>query len=138
MDPVGVVRSLIECINDSDWAGVRTLLHVHFRRHSLAAGGSGEESAEDFVRFLQAEHAAYPDAREVLLEAFASGTQVAARHQFTGTQLGPLGAYPPTGRTVRSTYIAIYRIENGQILEAWAEWDNLADLRQLGHLPNAG
>ena len=138
MDPVAVIRRLVERINAGDWTGVRALLHAQFRRHSMAAGGSGEESAEDFLRFLQEEHSAYPDAREVLLEAFCAGTRVAARHQFTGTQHGPLGAYPPTGRAVSSTYIAIYRIEDGRIREAWAEWDNLADLRQLGHLPGAG
>ncbi|MBS0579002.1 MAG: ester cyclase [Proteobacteria bacterium] len=137
-DPVAVVRSLVARINGSDWAGVHALLHANFRRHSMAAGGRGEETAEEFVCFLQEEHVAYPDAHEVLLDAFAAGAQVAARHQFTGTQLGPLGAHPPTGRTVRSTYLAIYRIEDGRIREAWAEWDNLADLRQLGHLPEAG
>ena len=136
-DPLTIVRTLVERVNGGDWAGVGALLHPHFCRHSMAAGGSGEETAEDFVRFLQEEHASYPDAREVLLDAFACGAQVAARHHFTGTQLGYLGAYPPTGRTVSSTYLALYRIEDGQIREAWAEWDNLADLRQLGLLQEA-
>ena len=27
----------------------------------------------------------------------------------------------------------IYRLESGRIVEAWAEWDNLAGLKQLGH-----
>ena len=45
-----------------------------------------------------------------------------------------MGSYPPNGKTINAEYIAIYRVRNGQILEAWVEWDNLADLRQLGHL----
>ena len=32
-------------------------------------------------------------------------------------------------------YIATYDVENGRIAEAWAEWDNLADLMQLGYTP---
>lgn len=28
---------------------------------------------------------------------------------------------------------AIYRLERGRIAEAWAEWDNLYGLQQLGH-----
>ncbi|MCQ3934017.1 MAG: ester cyclase, partial [Gammaproteobacteria bacterium] len=34
---------------------------------------------------------------------------------------------------LEATYIAIYRVENQRIAEAWAEWDNLAVLKQLGH-----
>lgn len=30
-------------------------------------------------------------------------------------------------------YLAIYRIESGLIVEAWAEWNNLSGLIQLGH-----
>lgn len=65
---------------------------------------------------------------------FSDGTKVAARHSFTGTQLGPLGDHPPNGNRVRSVYIALYQVEDGRIREAWAEWDNLADLHQLGHV----
>ncbi len=56
------------------------------------------------------------------------------RHGFRGTQHGALGSYLPTGKTMNGVYIAIYHVRNGQILESWAEWDNLAGLRQLGHL----
>ena len=30
-------------------------------------------------------------------------------------------------------YLAIYRVRDGQIVEAWVEWDNLTALRELGH-----
>jgi ketosteroid isomerase-like protein len=53
---------------------------------------------------------------------------------FRGTQHGAMGSYLPTGKAMHAEYITIYRVRNGQILEAWAEWDNLASLRQLGHL----
>jgi len=64
----------------------------------------------------------------------AEGDKVAVRMRFRGTQLGRLGEYVATGRQVESQYLAIYRIADGRIVEAWAEWDNLASLRQLGHL----
>ena len=135
MDPITVVRQLVEAINRSDWATLRSLLHPAFRRHSMAAGAAGEENAAEFLRFLQGEHHTFPDAREEILDLFSDGAKVAARHLFTGTQLGPLSAYPPTGNRVQSVYIALYHVENGYIKEVWAEWDNLADLRQLGHAP---
>jgi len=44
-----------------------------------------------------------------------------------------MGSYPSTGKVMNAEYIAIYRVWNGQVIEAWAEWDNLAGLKQLGH-----
>jgi predicted ester cyclase len=58
---------------------------------------------------------------------------VAARSQFCGTQLGRLGSYPPSGKVLSATTLAIYRLEGGRIAEAWVEWDNLYGLRQLGY-----
>ena len=89
-------------------------------------------SAEQLVAFLQGEYATFPDARESLLDLVAEHDKVAARHRFRGTQLGPLGSFPPSGKVLDATYLAIYRIDEQRIAEAWAEWDNLAGLRQLG------
>lgn len=128
-----LVRAFVEAINAKDWQRVLGLLASDFRRHSTAAGQPGVKSARDLVAFLQAEFVTFPDASETLLDLVAEGDKVAARHQFRGTQLGAMGSFPPSGRLLEATYMAIYRIENRRIAEAWAEWDNLAALRQLGH-----
>jgi len=39
-----------------------------------------------------------------------------------------------TPRNDQCGHIAIYRIEDGRIAEAWAEWDTLSGLAQLGHI----
>ena len=44
-----------------------------------------------------------------------------------------LGAHAPMGRRVQSVYLALYTVQHGRIAACWAEWDNLAGLRQLGH-----
>lgn len=109
------------------------ILDPAFVRHSVAAGQPGARSAKDLIEFLKQEYASFPDATEELLDMVAEGDKVAARHAFSGTQVGPLGLYPPTGKRMTAAYLAIYRIAEGRICEAWAEWDNLAGLRQLGH-----
>ena len=48
-----------------------------------------------------------------------------------------MGLFPPSGKVLNASYIAIYRIENQRIAEAWAEWDNLAGLKQLGYANEA-
>ncbi len=128
-----LVRDFVEAVNTQDWPRVLALVATDFARHSTAAGDPQVRSAAQLVAFLQAEYRTFPDAEETLLDLLADGDKVAARHQFRGTQLGPMGPFPPSGKVMSATYLAIYRIENGRIAEAWAEWDNLAGLRQLGH-----
>jgi steroid delta-isomerase-like uncharacterized protein len=128
-----VVRAFVEAVNAQDWPRVIDLLAPDFTRHSAAAGEPQVRSAKDLVAFLQAEFATFPDAKETLVDLVAEVDRVAARHQFRGTQLGPMGPFPPSGKVLSSHYLAIYRIENHRIAEAWAEWDNLAGLKQLGH-----
>jgi len=92
------------------------------------------ESRSDLVMSLHREFETFPNAHETILDIFAEGEKVAVRHHFSGTQRGTMGSYSSTGKIMNAEYIAIYRVRNGQIIEAWAEWDNLAGLRQLGHL----
>jgi predicted ester cyclase len=108
---------------------------ANFARHSSAAGEIGVHSRLDLITFLRAEYITFPDANEQIVDILGEGDKVAVRMRFRGTQAGILGTYPPTGKIVDSEYLAIYRIEGGLIVEAWAEWDNLASLKQLGLLP---
>jgi len=132
-----LVRSFVDAINAQDWPRVIDSVASDFTRHSTAAGEPAVRSSKELVAFLQAEFATFPDATETLLDLVAEGDKVAARHRFHGTQLGPMGSFPPSGKVLDANYIAIYRIENARIAEAWAEWDNLAGLKQLGHTSEA-
>jgi steroid delta-isomerase-like uncharacterized protein len=132
--PGEVVRAFVEAVNRRDWQALETLVAPDFARRSMAAGAP-VSSRQELIQFLHAEYATFPDGKEEIAELVAESDKVAVRMRFRGTQFGPMGSYPPTGRSVESEYLAIYRIEAGVIVEAWAEWDNLSTLRQLGHLP---
>ena len=130
-----VVRALVDAVNAHDLDRVAELVAEGFVRHSAAAGRPGVRSRDDLLSFLRAEREAFPDGAETIEDIVAEGDRVAVRHRFTGTQLGPLGRRPPLGRRMTADYLAIYRVAGGQVVEAWAEWDNLDGLVQLGHLP---
>ena len=65
----------------------------------------------------------------------AEGDKVVSRLTARGTQQGELMGMPPTGKTVRTPAIQIFRFSNGKIVESWAARDDLGTLRQLGQLP---
>jgi len=135
MGSKAIVQAFVDAVNNQDWQAIETLVAANFARHSSAAGKIGVQSRLDLITFLRAEYITFPDANEQIVDILGEGDKVAVRMRFRGTQAGILGKYPPTGKTVDSEYLAIYRIEGGRIVEAWAEWDNLASLKQLGLLP---
>jgi len=65
----------------------------------------------------------------------ADSNMVAYVTTTTGTQTGPMGDLPPSGKEFVLRNIVIQRIENGKIAETWISWDNVAMLTQLGFLP---
>jgi predicted ester cyclase len=52
-----------------------------------------------------------------------------------GTHQGDGLGVAPTGRRVRVAGIVMARIEDGKIVEAWNNWDQLGLLRQIGAMP---
>lgn len=131
-DPREVVVAFVEAVNRQDWARVEGLVDPAFVRHSDAGGDV--HGSDELIAFLDGEFATFPDADEELEAVIAEGDLVAARHVFTGTQDGPLGDHAPTGRRMHARYLAMYRVAEGRLVEAWAEWDNMAGLAQLGLL----
>lgn len=127
-----LVRAFVDALNAKDWDEIDRLVAPDFIRHSAAAGEPGVRSRDDLKWFIRNEHATFPDAHETIEDLVANGDRVAARHRLTGTQRGRFGDHAPTGRAIEADYLAIYRLAAGQIVEAWAEWDNLTVLAQLG------
>lgn len=126
------VRALVRAINARDWPAMDRIVAEDFVRHSHAAPPIASRAA--LKRYLKSEFETFPDAEETIEDMIAEGDKVAVRHGFRGTQSGPLGRYPPTGKVMAADYLAIYRISREMIVEAWVEWDNLAGLVQLGHV----
>jgi steroid delta-isomerase-like uncharacterized protein len=130
-----VVRRFAEAQNNGDIELLNELLAPDVVRHCQATPDVEIRSREDFVRFYQASSSVFSDARVTIDIMVAEGDMVATYGSFTGTQDGRMGLFPPTDKEVDSKFLSVIRLENGKIAELWVEWDNLAILTQLGHLP---
>jgi steroid delta-isomerase-like uncharacterized protein len=82
--------------------------------------------------------AAFPDVHIAIDDLIAAGDKVVTRYTATGTHQGELMGIPATGKKISITGVSIYRFANGQIVEDWAEFDQLGMLTQLGVIPPAG
>ena len=130
-----LVRQMIEAVNARDLDGLDALVAANVVRHSNATPGVQIHSLTDFKAFLEQDLASFPDSRQEILSIIGEGDYVAVRVSYSGTQQGPFGVFPATGRRVDIEFIGMVRIEEGKIAELWAEWDNLNMLNQLGLFP---
>lgn len=133
-----LVRKMIEAINQRDFAALDAVVAADVRRHSTATPGVEVRSLEDFKAFLHQDLAAVPDAVQEVQAMIAEGDLVAVRALYRGTQTGPMGPFPPSGKALSIPFLAFLRIADGKIAEMWVEWDNLAALVSLGHLEPPG
>jgi predicted ester cyclase len=85
--------------------------------------------------FRERVHQAFPDARTTIDDLLADGDKVVGRFTIEATHSGPFMGFAPTGKRISLGLIEIARLENGKIVERWAERDFLALLRQLGLFP---
>ena len=128
-----IVRAFIEASNRKDWRRLEELLAPEFTRHSSTSGQPPIRNRDEWRAFVAEEGRTFPDAHETIHFLVAEDDKVAVHSGFHGTQCGPMGPFPASGRTLSADFISIYRIADGRIAEAWVEWDNLNGLIQLGH-----
>jgi steroid delta-isomerase-like uncharacterized protein len=128
-----VVREFIAAINRKEWDKLSEWVTSHVVRHGQTSGQAPVRSLDNLKEFLQREAETFPDAQETIHFLVAEGDKVAACLTFRGTQQGPLGPFPASGKTLAADFLCIFRLEDGRIAEMWVEWDNLNALVQLGH-----
>lgn len=133
-----VILRIAEAINTRDFEALDELVSPNVRRHSAATPNVKVENLEQFKSFLKQDIATCPDSRQEINMILAEGNLVAMHATYLGTQTGPMGPFPPSGKKLELPIIAIFRLQDGRVAEIWVEWDNLNALNQLGHFPPEG
>ena len=85
-----------------------------------------------FKGFWQQFCAAFPDLYITVEDVIGEGDTTSIRISFRGTHLGGNLGVPATGRPISSTGMCFARWRDGQIIEAWNEFDALGLLKQIG------
>lgn len=75
---------------------------------------------------------AFPNLHFTMEDQLIQGDRVAFRWHATGTHDGPLGAAPPTGKTIAVDGLVVDRVVDGKVQERWEQFDQAIMLQQLG------
>ena len=130
------VRRMLERLSAGDVAGFTDNLVPAYRRHCQAMPPELQEirGKEMMHEWLASNLITFPDFHEEVEWLVGEGDMVAWRSRGTGTQAGPLGPFPATGKRMDLTIMGMHRFEGRLVAETWTSWDNLAVLTQLGHM----
>jgi steroid delta-isomerase-like uncharacterized protein len=79
---------------------------------------------------------AFPDLKRPVEDLVAEGDKVVARWTSVGTHEGAFMGAPPTGKTVTTSGITVFRLRDGKIVEEWSESDMAGMMQQVGIIPS--
>ncbi len=126
-----LIRRIIdEAFNEGDLAIIAEALADDYLDHQ--AGPGAPRGPEAFAGFVIAFRATLPDVEVTVEDLVAEEDRVALRVTWRGTQLGPLGNVPATGKAVEFVGYHLYRFADGKVVEHWGLQDDLGLLLQLG------
>jgi steroid delta-isomerase-like uncharacterized protein len=108
-----------------------------FSAEGIAHGLSEDEAnplrgPQNFRTFHATFREAFPDMIIIVEDTIAEGDKVVARCRVRGKHQGNSLGIAATNSPVEFTGIAIVRVENGKIVEAWNNFDFMKMYRQLG------
>ena len=90
------------------------------------------EGTAGFLPFHAQFREAFPNIEVVVEDAIAEGDKVAVRCSVRGKHLGDSLGFKSTGTTAEFDGIAIARVRDGKIVEAWNNFDFMKMYKQLG------
>jgi steroid delta-isomerase-like uncharacterized protein len=134
MTPDTIVRRWFEQVwNQQDEGAIDQLMSPEALSHDLpTAGGPPTRGPAGFKPFHQRILAAFPDIRIDVVRTITEGEFVAVHCRVSVTHSGDALGIAATGRPAAFSGIAIARVNDGQIVEAWNCFDFLSLYQQLG------
>jgi steroid delta-isomerase-like uncharacterized protein len=126
-----VQRFMDECWSRGNLNTVMELVANDCRYHdpvfpSLTSG------AENIKNHIQTCRNGFPDLTFSIDDTIAERNEVVAHWTGTGTHKGQFLGMPPTNKKASVTGTSIFRIEDGKIVEEWANWNLMSMMEQLG------
>ena len=125
-----VRRFYKEVYGDWNMALVDEVVSPRFTSHDWPEDGStGPQAFRDYyaaIRFV------VPDAHYEVDDLIAEGDRVVVRWRLLGTHQAEFQGIAPTGRAIALKGIAIYRMDDGKLMERWVVSDLHGVLQQIG------
>jgi steroid delta-isomerase-like uncharacterized protein len=124
----------IEAFNSGDWDRLKKCLTTN-AVYEDAPSKRRLQGVGQFVEEYQNWKKAGPDCKGKVLNSFATGNTVIVEVNWKGTNTGPLGGQPPTGKVWDVNGCQVITLENDKIKELHQYYDMFSLMQQLGRIP---
>lgn len=112
-----LLRDFLTAFASGDDQTLRRLVHPNLVDHTPPPGAA--TGVDGLLHAVAGYREGLPDLRISLEKIVADGDDIVGYGRITGTHTGNFFGMPPTGQTVDFGYIDIYRVQDGQITDAW-------------------
>jgi steroid delta-isomerase-like uncharacterized protein len=121
-----------EVWNQGSEATIDELCANHCVGHGQTADGTPIQGPEHFKQFWHDFRDAFSAIHVEIHQTIEQGEMVIARWTLTASHTGPFMGMNPSGKRISTTGMSMQRVVDGQIVEAWDNWDQLGAFTQLG------
>ena len=125
-----IATAIIDVLNKGQFEKVDELFADELVEHDPYQTKT-KSPKENFIAAVKAFRSAFPDGVMTIEKQIAEGDFVSTRWSNTGTHMGEFMGVPPTNRKITFTGIFFDRLENGKIVETWANYDLFGLLQQI-------
>jgi steroid delta-isomerase-like uncharacterized protein len=134
--PDSVVREWFEKLwNQGNEEAMDRLFARDGLAHGLRPDGGAIVGPDAYRPFFQKFRGAFPDVRIEVVRTVTEGDTVTAHCHVRGTHSGDSLGIARTARPIDFWGMTIVRVRDGQIVEAWNNFDFMSLYQQIGILP---
>ena len=129
---IAMADKYVKAWNEGDLSLFDEVLTPECVRHHVGISEDiiGIEAIKEYVTYMRT---AFPDLNVTLDELIIAEDHSIGRWIVTGTNTGPMGDSPPTGKKVKYSGIEVARIVDGKTVESWIYYNQAALFIQLGY-----
>ena len=133
-----IVRRFFEVFQTGDLSTLDEVLASNFVDHNpFPDQQPGPAGMKELIGGMRATFPPPPPDMNVTVDdMIGDGDKVVTRWTGSGTHQGDFMGVPASGNKVTVTGIGIDRIEGGQVVEHWEQFDAMGMMQQMGAIPS--
>lgn len=132
-----ILRNFMKKVwNEQDFHSIKEFVNEAYTIH-IDTGDPWEGKTLDHTGFeVRLHHSfdSFPDIQFTILSAVSDGDYVAITWNMTGTNLGMIGGFPPTNKSINTFGSTIYHFKNGKVSGHSQVFDRTIVMKQLGFI----
>lgn len=124
-------RTIFEMFNSGDLTELEKYASADFKDHQMPpeVTSTGLQAVRDMIALYRT---SMPDLQQEWLHASTSGDRTYIHYRMKGTNTGPYGDMPATGKAMDVMGVDIIRFQDGKAAEHWGYMEEAKMMEQLG------